>query len=359
MYTGRRVHRFFPLVLHNPLKHTDLLPHSFFALKDGGQLRYATFSPSPPPRGTVLIIPGAREFIEKKYVERGRPLMERGFRVIIVEPRGQGLSSRFLDGDRRQRNHIDDFSTHIRDLRAFYNEIVSPSLSKPLIIHGHSLGAHIMLRWLAEDNPSQVDGAFVTAPMVSYSGMAAHMAFYGVSWANARLFGQESNYTPMQHDFGGEDLVFAGNRLTHDENRFRIMENYFKKFPDMASGGVTWGWALAALQSMGATHTWPYLARIGIPVLSLTGDQDSITPPSDIGPFMNMIPRVRMHTIAGARHDLLNETDDILAHAWKKIDDFLKITMATERRTPQILYPHPAKQSAGLPEPKSRIRLMG
>jgi lysophospholipase len=191
----------------------DLLPHSFFTLKDGARLRYAQFSPSPAPRGTVLIVPGAREFIEKKYIECGKRLMERGFCTIFYEPRGQGLSSRFLDGDFRQRGHIHDFSPHIDDLRAFYDSIVLPGLAKPLIVHGHSLGAHILLRWLAEDRPVKVAGAFVTSPMIAVSGMAAHMAGYGLSWMSMHLFGHETGYAPMQHDFGGDDLVFANNPL--------------------------------------------------------------------------------------------------------------------------------------------------
>ncbi len=355
LHKGRKIRHLLSCVMTNRLASVSLLPHSYFTLGDGDSLRYAVFSPSPDPRGTVLVVPGAREFIEKKYAECVKPLIERGYRVIVVELRGQGLSSRFLGGDLRQRNHIDDFSTYLNDLRAFYKGIVLPSLAGPLIAHGHSLGAHILLRWLAEDNPSEIKGAFVTAPMVSYSGMVAHMAFYGLTWANVRLLGEEKNYAPMQHDFGGEDVAFEDNQLTHDEARFRVMEEYFCAYPDLTTGGVTWGWMLAALQSMAATHAWPYLAHIKAPILSLTGNQDTITPPIEIGPFLNMIPHVRTYTIPGARHDLLNETDDICARAWARIDDFLGVTMGTERRSPKILYLHRVKRPEDLRAQERRI----
>jgi lysophospholipase len=304
----------------------DLLPHFFFALSDGGRLRYAQLAPPSNPRGTVLVVPGAREFIEKKYAEVGRPLLDRGFRVIIVEPRGQGLSSRFLSDGMRQRGHIDDFATYISDLRAFHADVVAPGLTEPLIVHGHSLGAHILLRWLAEDQP-KVAGAFVTSPMLAMLGMAAQVATYGLSWINVHLFSHETSYAPMQHDFGGEDLVFANNPLTHDETRFKILEDYFTTHPDLAAGGVTWGWMLAALRSMHEANTWPYWTRVKLPVLALLGDQDIVTPSAEISPYLNQIPRVRTHIISGARHDLMSETDSMRTEAWGHIDEFLKMIM--------------------------------
>jgi lysophospholipase len=310
----------------------ELLPHFYFPLKDGGRLRYAQFSSSPDPKGTILVVPGAREFIEKKHIECGESLVKRGFRVVIYEPRGQGLSSRFVDGKLRQRNHIEDFQTHLEDLREFFASVVAPGLAEPFICHGHSFGAHILMRWLAEDKPKNASGAFFTAPMVALSGMAAHMAGFGLSWASVRLFGHETTYAPMQHDFGGEDLIFANNPLTQDEERFQIMANYFAAHPELTTGGVTWGWMLAALASMNTTQTWPYLANIEVPILALTGDQDAVTPPMEITPYLNMVPTIRSRIITGARHDLLNEKEELRAEAWRHIDEFLESRLNEDSR---------------------------
>ncbi len=310
----------------------DLLPHYYFSLGDGGQLRYAQFAASMNPKGTILVLPGAREFIEKKYIECGRRLVSQGFRVIIVEPRGQGLSSRMLDGEMRQRTHIDDFDTYIDDLRAFCREIVFPRLTGPLILHGHSLGGHIVLRWLADDRPEEVSGAFVTSPMLAFSGMVAHLAGYGAHLTGMRMFGGETVYAPLQHDFGGDDYLFENNPLTQDEDRFRLLERYFEAQPELITGGVTWGWLLEALGSMQAMQTWPYLSKIEVPVLSLMGDRDIVTPPGEVAPFLNMIPNVRTRILFGARHDLLNEVDLIRAESWREIDAFLKARCDENRR---------------------------
>ena len=102
------------------------------------------------------------------------------------------------------------------------------------------------------------------------------------------------------------------------------MEDYFRAFPELVVGGVTWGWLLASLRSMHITHERHYLARIEAPVLAILGGQDAVTPPSETGSYLNAIPRVRTHLIPAAKHDVLNETAVIRAEAWGVIEGFMK-----------------------------------
>jgi lysophospholipase len=300
----------------------DLLPCDYFTLSDGGRLRYARFQPTSKVRATILIVPGRREFIEKKFFELGQPLLDRGYRLILVEMRGQGLSSRFLQGALRQRDHITNFTTGLDDLRAFYRGVVINDLASPLIVHGHSLGGHYLLRWLAEDKPA-VAGAFVTAPMLALAGIPAHLTAHGISWMGVRLFGHATDYAPMQHDYGSEERMFAANPLTQDPDRFQIIENYFTAYPDLTVGGVTWEWVLAALRSMHISHARPYFANIDVPVLALSGGQDRVTPAHEIMRYLNHIPRMQSHLLMNARHDIMNEIASVRDEAWQLIDDFL------------------------------------
>lgn len=300
-----------------------LMPHAFFTLPDGGKLRYARFEPASAPRGTVLVAPGRREFIEKKFAELGQNLLDQGYRLIIVESRGQGLSSRFLSGEARQRDHVADFAMHLADLRAFYTAIVVPAIVGPLILHGHSMGGHFILRWLAEDRPN-VAGAFLTAPMLALAGVPAHLTAHAITWVGVRLFGHADDYAPTQHDYSGEDKAFTNNPLTQDRERFEIIDHYFTAHPDLTVGGVTWGWMLAALRSMHTAHARHYLAAIDIPVLAIVGDQDTVTPGGEITRYLNHIPRMQSHIIKGARHDIMNEIAPVRAEAWQLINAFLK-----------------------------------
>ncbi len=63
------------------------------APSDGAQLRAAFWRPEGVPRGTVALVQGRAEFIEKYYEVVGE-LLERGFVVASFDWRGQGLSQR-------------------------------------------------------------------------------------------------------------------------------------------------------------------------------------------------------------------------------------------------------------------------
>jgi len=305
----------------------ELLPHSFLKVKDGVSLRYSKFL-SRKQKGTLLIVPGAREFIEKKYMELGKDFVEKGFDVIIYEPRGQGLSSRFFEGEMRQKNHITDFSVHIEDLKEVYANIVKPHVeihdSSVFLCHGHSLGGHILLKWLAE-NDTLATGAFLTSPMISMVAMAAHNMNYRMSLASVQMMGTETEYFPLNHDFGGDDLIFDNNPLTSDENRFRIIESFFQMHKNLVSGGVTYGWMLAALRSLNTLQNWAYLNNINIPVLALLGELDLVIPYAESLPFLNMLPNAEIEIIKNARHDILNEADSIKKEALDRIDKFIEI----------------------------------
>src|SRR5271170_606929 len=133
----------------DPFSFTDAR-FEYYRLGDGARLRYAVFEPQGTPRGTFLVAQGRREFIEKKGLEVGRDLLARGFKIILFDWRGQGLSSRFLDGAKRQHDHVPDFDIYIKDLREFYRDIVKPRQAGPLFVTAHSMGALIVTRWLAE-----------------------------------------------------------------------------------------------------------------------------------------------------------------------------------------------------------------
>lgn len=292
----------------------------FHELPDGARLRYATFEPQGPVRGTAVVAPGRREFIEKKRAEL-EPLLAAGFRLIVFEWRGQGLSSRVLSGAKRQRDHILDFATYIADFTSFYTGVVQPDIQGPLLLCGHSMGSHLLLRWLEENPGAPVTAAILIAPMLALSGGFAHTAANFISWGLLKL-GHGEDYAPMQHDYDAQDRDFASNPLTHDPVRFRIIEDYFAAWPELTVGGVTWEWLHAALKSMHEVQRHGALERVKTPVLTLTGSEDHVTPPAEIGRYLKLLPQGENLIVPGAMHDLLNEVDGPRAEAWRNIDRF-------------------------------------
>ena len=60
--------------------------------------------------------------------------------------------------------------------------------------------------------------------------------------------GRGERYAAGQHDYNGGDRQFLNNPLSHDRERFDVIEKYFDANPDLKVGGVTWGWLAATLQ---------------------------------------------------------------------------------------------------------------
>ena len=130
---------------------------------DGAPLRYARWSETTSTgRGTVVIVPGRSEFIEK-YFETVADLRRRGFAVAIMDLRGQGGSKRMLDNP--LKGHVRHFREYDYDLALFMKDVVFPNMPGPYLALGHSLGGHILMR-IAGVPQCPFERVIVTGPML-------------------------------------------------------------------------------------------------------------------------------------------------------------------------------------------------
>src|SRR5271169_357456 len=90
---------------------------------DGVNLRFARWAPPPGRKGTVVVLQGRAEFIEK-YFETVRDLRARGFAVATFDWRGQGLSDHALSDP--HKGHVRNFSEYATDLAAIMDQVVLP-----------------------------------------------------------------------------------------------------------------------------------------------------------------------------------------------------------------------------------------
>src|SRR5882724_6685250 len=158
---------------------------------DGVVLRFARFDPPAGRRGTLVVLPGRTEFIEK-YFEVVRDARTRGFAVAILDWRGQGLSDRALPNARK--GHVYDFAEYDRDLEAFVKEVVLPDCPPPHFALGHSMGAAVLIR-SAYHGRRWFDRIVLSGPMIDLSG-AAGSRFARASTHVMRLLGFSNSYIP-------------------------------------------------------------------------------------------------------------------------------------------------------------------
>lgn len=285
---------------------------------DGVSLRFARWEPPAGRRGTVVILTGRTEWIEK-YFETVRDLRARGFAVAILDWRGQGLSGRALDD--RHKGYVRDFSEYDLDLETLMREIVLPDCPPPLFALGHSMGATVLIR-AAYQGRRWFDRIVLIAPMLSIVA-ANSIAMAATAGRVLRLLGFGNSFVPGRYT-GVMDLrPFAGNILTSDPVRFARNAATLEAEPALALGGPTVAWVDAAFRAMRVMAEPSYPAHIRQPILIVAAGRDAIVSNKAIEDF-GILLRAGSHlVVAGAQHELLMERDHLRSQFWAAFDAFV------------------------------------
>lgn len=299
---------------------------SRYRTRDGVGLRLARWHAGDAATGTVLLLNGRTEFVEK-YEETARDLLARRLHVWSLDWRGQGLSDRPLAD--RERGYISDFAVLVDDLAEVVAERVTQTLAgEPLLLLAHSMGGHVALRYLAERNappgrPDRVQAAALTAPMVSI--LTAGLARWSVRTLarQAVALGFSESYAFGQSGWSEKELRFDGNPMTCDQARFEVAATLLRERPELRLGGATWGWLDAALRSSRYLLQSGTARRIDVPLFIARAGRDTVVSNSAIGRLTGWLPQGGMRTYTDSRHEILMETDAVRDAFWGDFDDLL------------------------------------
>ena len=292
-----------------------------FLERAAARIRYAWWnSPGPgPARGTVVVLTGRAEFIEKYSTEVVGELLARGYAVAAMDWRGQGLSDRPLAD--RGKGHIDTFTTYMADVRLFLDSVIGPIAPRPVLALCHSMGGHILMRDLAENGPGPLSAALFVSPM---TGLYREAMLRSVLMLMPEVPIVEERYLFGTGPFVLLAREFNSNIVTHDERRYRFTDDWFTADPRLALGGPTLGWGRQAVRSMATALQPGYLERIELPLLLITADEDRLIDPKSHAVVAARLRHGEHFTIAHARHEIMMETDDIRALFWEAFDRLAK-----------------------------------
>lgn len=286
--------------------------------RDGVTLRFARWLPPAGRKGTLCILQGRGEFIEK-YFEVISDARERGFAVAALDWRGQGLSQRMLNDPRK--GHVRDFSEYDADLDAFMKEVVLPECPPPLFALGHSMGGTVLLR-AAHLGRQWFDRVVLTAPMVSLIGRM-NSPSARLTARTLRLLGMATSYVPSGTAGALDTKPFVGNPLSSDPVRYERTVSIIESEPALAIGSPTIGWVDAALRAMTSFDELNYAERLRQPILIVAAGQDQVVSTPLIGQFATRL-RIGSHlVIHGARHEILMEADRFRLQFWAAFDAFV------------------------------------
>lgn len=301
--------------------------HEALTRPDGTRLRLSRWHPGadvPPPADapTILILPGRAEFVEK-YAELAGDLTRRGLHVLSLDWRGQGGASRPLADV--GIGHVERFDLFLDDLAACLPRLLD-GVGGPVVALGHSMGGHILLRFLAE-RPHPFAAAILSAPMLGVRTFPLPEAGARLlaRWAVAKGWAQR--YALGQLPWAAEPAPdFASNKLTSDPVRFARGHALCVADPTIALGGASWGWLDAALSSIHHLFTHDRLENVRLPILLLSARADGIVRPDRHDLAARLLPDCTLVPFPSARHELLMEADPIRDKVLTAIDDFLERT---------------------------------
>jgi len=291
-----------------------------FQTNDGIKIRFKTFAcQSAACKGTVVLLSGRSEFIEK-YLETVDDLIKRHFDVFTFDWRGQGLSDRLLPN--RHKGYVASYDDYLEDLNIFMDTIVKPKAKQPIIFLAHSMGAHITLRYL-HDYPKVVDRAVLTSPLIDIPGPEWLKQVLRLLVHLVTQLGFKTRYATRSMNFDPTKKHFLGNQLTNDRRRFQDTIDKILTNPNLAVGGVTFGWLSAMFASIRQMSAKNFCQHITTPILILSAGSDTIVSTKHHQIVCQRLPNCRLITISGALHEILIETDAVREKIWVQFDDFV------------------------------------
>lgn len=299
---------FFSEVARGPETHAAYWVHA----SDGVRLRVAHWSSQGTSRGTIFVFQGRTENIEK-YGPVALHFCAKGYDVLAVDWRGQGLSDRLADD--RLLGHVRSYSEYQFDVKAVFSAAQTLDLPKPWFLLGHSLGGCIGLRAILNGLP--VSACAFTAPLwdINLPPMQK-IAVWPLCWM-MQLFGRSTSYAPGTK---GESYVlhnpFEDNRLTTDPRMYRFYQNVSENLPDQQIGGPSMGWLYQTLKE---TRFLSALPSPEVPSVAFCGENDTIVAVSAVKERMARWPSGQFELVPGARHDVLYATPTIREMIFHKI----------------------------------------
>lgn len=286
---------------------------------DGMVLRAARWKPTASPvRGTVCILQGRAEFIEK-YFEVVDELRRRGFAVAAFDWRGQGHSGRQVRNPRK--GHVRHFSDYRKDLDAVRDQVLIPHLPEPYFALAHSMGGAIALQ-AAADGWLPFRRLVTTTPMVALC-LIKPQRTAAVTAQVLSLLGFGRSFVPGGGETSIARLPFAGNRLTGDPVRYARNANAAAAVGHGAVGAPTVSWIHSAFRFMKRFTDPRFGIKVRIPTLIVAAGADPVCSTPAIERLAARLKAGHAIVIPGARHEILMERDHMREEFWAAFDAFV------------------------------------
>jgi lysophospholipase len=291
---------------------------SVWKAADGWPLRRIDWVRPQKPRGSLLFLPGRGDHYEK-YLETLDQLVDDGWCVTAVDWRGQGGSGRVLADT--HVGHIDDFSTWIADIKAFWADWKSKGPA-PHVVLAHSMGGHLVVRALVE-KAIDPDAVALSAPMLGIQPMGMPYAMHHAVVRLITKLGNPARAAWKEGEKPGSPLNIRSKILTHDPERYADELYWWKARPEVKLGPPSWHWVERAIASTRALSEPNLLENVKTPVLLMATTADKLVDTKRIIRDAKRLPNSELLLFGDeAAHELLRDTDPVRDRCFAAIRSF-------------------------------------
>ncbi|VAV97998.1 Lysophospholipase L2 [hydrothermal vent metagenome] len=274
----------------------------WFQATDGTRLRGAICPPKGKAKGSILLLPGRTEYVEK-YFEFIREMNAKGFCVAAIDLRGQGLSDRLLPDP--LPGHVGSFTDYATDVETMW-ELIEQDMAEPRYLMAHSMGGAIAAD-IARRGNIKFAKMICCAPML---GFAKDSKFMNIAIRLLSTLGLKGIVPPGLSGGGALDPE-AAKVLTSDEKRFARDIARNTKQPKLQLAGPSIGWLHAAIKLHRSLQGPSGYQNIQIPVhYTYAGKEALVSNPAIIAACEQMQDATCVK-VDDALHEIFQERDEL------------------------------------------------
>ncbi|MCE7030289.1 alpha/beta fold hydrolase [Jiella avicenniae] len=295
----------------------ERLVGGFIETSDRRRIRYAVSKAPGASRGTVLLLQGRNEAIEK-YFETIGDLNDRGFSVVTFDWRGQGGSERALR--RSSLGHVKHIGQYLIDLECILQDVVLPDCRGPYTILAHSMGGLIALH-AASRHANTVERLVLFAPLIGFASNLPGLRTLSRLSTAGRWLGLSTR--PVRRAIPGRLPNPADNPLTSDPRRYERNRLLAQTAPQLFIGSPTVAWLATMTRAMRRLDDSAEIAALSIPTLIVTAGADQVVSSAAAERLAYRMRCGSSLTIPLARHELLQEADRFREQALEAFDAYV------------------------------------
>lgn len=270
------------------------------------------------PRGTVLIVHGFTENVEK-FTEIIHSLLRNNLSVVAYDQRGHGRSWRAEGLADISLTHVDHFDEYVEDMAAICRRVLR-GMPEPHRVLCHSMGGAVTGLFL-ERHPAVFDRAAMSSPMIApdLKGLPKSAvrlmcsANKAMGKGAARLVGAKPYSYP--DDF---NTAPATGRA-----RFDWYETVRRDHAALSNNSPSFGWTLEAVNVTDRLLAPGAVENITAKVRLYTAALDETVLPAPQKAFINRVKDGEHIIVEGAKHEIYRSTDEVLFPWWKGVLSFL------------------------------------